>query len=248
MAARLYALPPAAFVAARTSFARAAKGVLAKEITALRKPSLAAWALNSLSRTDTLRPLSELAVALHSAQSAGRGDELRVLDVERRRLISDLTREATASAALSGYPLGPSAVAQVRATLSAALATTELLERLCAGRLVKAEEASGFGPLPVVPAPSSDSATSTSPSTLAATLTAARHALADATSALTDASHTRAEAERVHAEAERALRAARTAEAEAYSRVVTARDHVTQTEALLSGFSSDPHHAGNTER
>jgi len=76
----LYALPPEDFTAARTAAARADKPN-AKQINALRRPTVGAWLVNVLARREhqLLDQLLALGPALAEAQQAGQGDALREL-------------------------------------------------------------------------------------------------------------------------------------------------------------------------
>jgi hypothetical protein len=141
----LYALPPSEFVAARARLAAAAqdKGV-AKAIGALRRPTLAAWAVNRLVRSGAspLVEALELGERLRDAQRQLHGSELRRLDRRRRELVTELTALAADEAGLAGE-----ALTQVRNTFTAAMADPGLAEQVRGGRLTKALEYSGFGPL-----------------------------------------------------------------------------------------------------
>ncbi|MFI9815450.1 hypothetical protein [Saccharothrix variisporea] len=161
IADELYALPPAEFVAARDAAAKRAgdRGdkALAKQVSALRKPTLSAWALNQLARQHAAEYAQALALGdqLRTAQEQLKGSVLRELSGRRRVVVSALVRLAEDLARDAGTPLGPDAVQQVRTTLTAALADAVLAARIRAGRLVKPVEQSGFGPLSetAVPAP-----------------------------------------------------------------------------------------------
>jgi len=142
----LYALPPAEFTAARARHVAAAgdKGA-AKAIGALRRPTVAAWAVNRLVRSGApeLDEALELGERLRDAQRQLHGSELRRLDGRRRELLGVLTSLAADGAG----GLAGEALQQVRNTFTAAMADAELAEQVRGGRLVKALEYSGFGPL-----------------------------------------------------------------------------------------------------
>lgn len=147
IADELYALPPAEFVTARAEHAsRSGDKALAKAIGALRKPTVAAWAVNRLAREASAELAEALALGdrLREAQRRLRGTELRNLGERRRELVNKLTRRA---AELAGGKLGGDAEVQVRNTLGAALADQGLAEQVRVGRLTKALEHTGFGPL-----------------------------------------------------------------------------------------------------
>ncbi|MCP9276155.1 hypothetical protein [Mycolicibacterium arenosum] len=143
----LYGVVPEEFTALRTQLVTAAKkrgdSDAAKEIAHARRPTAAAWVVNNLVRTDsTARTrLTEMTSELRAAHSAMDGARIRELTTLQRRLVTDLVRAAFAAAALAD----PSAALRgdVTETLQAAIADPEVAARL--GRLVKAEQWSGFG-------------------------------------------------------------------------------------------------------
>lgn len=151
VAARLYAAPPEDFVALRTdevAEARKAKDTrLAAAIGKLRRPTVAAWLVNLLAhqRPDLVAELLELGDELRSAQRELRGAELRELSTRRRETVGALAREA---ARLAGDQRGNLPLAEVEATLAAALADPEVAAAVQAGQLTKALEYTGFGETP----------------------------------------------------------------------------------------------------
>lgn len=145
--AQLYAARPEEFTALRTALAKAAKErgdtEAATRITAARKPTTAAWVVNSLvhSDDDARDRLRDLSAQLRDAHAEMDGDRIRALSAEQRQLVTQLSKAAFAAADLAN----PSAALHddVTATLQAAIADPEVAERL--GTLVKAEQWSGFG-------------------------------------------------------------------------------------------------------
>lgn len=113
----------------------------------LRKPVLAAWALNVLRHRDPERvdELFALGEDIRGAQRELRGQQLRDLGGRRDALLDELVRRAVSLAGDAGHPLAQNAVDQVRQTLVAALSDPETAQRLSEGTLVKAAEYSGFG-------------------------------------------------------------------------------------------------------
>src|SRR2546429_5055100 len=95
---RLYELPPEKFIAAREEAAEAARRAgdraTATAIGKLRRPTVAAWLVNLLSRRapDLLGELLALGDALRTAQHDLRGDEMRELSIQRRAAIGGLVR------------------------------------------------------------------------------------------------------------------------------------------------------------
>jgi hypothetical protein len=143
VADELYALPPEDFTAARAAAAKADKAA-AKDINALRKPTVGAWLVNTLARAepDLLDQLLDLGPALAQAQSAGQGAQLRELSDQRRQLVSAVTDKAFEAADRE-----PTAAlrAEVASTLEAALADPATADAVRTGRLTRALSYAGFG-------------------------------------------------------------------------------------------------------
>ncbi|MFE3453625.1 hypothetical protein ACFXJ8_32325 [Nonomuraea sp. NPDC059194] len=143
IADRLYSLPVAEFIAAREAEARAAKQAgqpdLARLVAALRKPTVAAWAVNQLSRAHpaALAELLDLGEELRAAWAAQDAEALAELTARRSRLSRRLLR------------LAPSAGAEVEQTLDAATVDADAAEEVRRGRLAKPLSYSGFAPAPV---------------------------------------------------------------------------------------------------
>jgi hypothetical protein len=143
----LYEVKPEEFTALRTKLAAAAKKAgdadTAKQVSAARKPTTAAWAVNRLALRDhDIRGrLAGLGERLRDAHSSMNGELIRELSAEQRRLVDDLARAAFEEAELAD----PTAALRddVVGTLQAAIADPDVASRL--GRLTKAERWSGFG-------------------------------------------------------------------------------------------------------
>ena len=131
----LYALPLEEFTQARNALAK-----LQPDVKALRKPSLAAWAVNQLARRHRreLDAFLDAAAALREAQ-LGEGDVAGATRAERealRRLVQ-----------LAGEYAGSTQIAKVRQTLQAAAVDEAAAEQVRAGRLERELEPAGFGSL-----------------------------------------------------------------------------------------------------
>jgi hypothetical protein len=143
----LYEVKQEEFTALRTKLAAAAKQRgdtdTAKQISAARKPTTAAWVVNRLALRDqdVRTRLGGLGERLKDAHAAMDGDRIRALSAEQRRLVDDVARAAFEEAELAD----PSAALRddVTGTLQAAIADPDVASRL--GRLTKAEQWSGFG-------------------------------------------------------------------------------------------------------
>ncbi|MGC5661305.1 hypothetical protein ACN261_13025 [Micromonospora sp. WMMD723] len=156
LARQLYRTPPDRFVAARDAAVvearRAGDPGTARRIAGWKRPTVAAWLVNllALDRPDLVADLGPLAEALRTAQRDLKGPRLRELSAQRRELVAALVTEVRRIAA--DLPDAPPAarlpLAEVEATLHAALADTAVAEQVRAGRLLKAVHHSGFGEVP----------------------------------------------------------------------------------------------------
>lgn len=151
--ARLYALPPDEFVEARNAEAARAGGPLARQILALRRPTLAAWLVNLLAahRGRQLGELLTIGERLRDAQRSLEGQELRELSTRGQLVITSLVGMARDLAADHGRNVRDETVWEAETTLRAALADPALAAEIRAGCLVKAAEYSGLGLAPSEP-------------------------------------------------------------------------------------------------
>jgi hypothetical protein len=152
---RMYEAPPDGFVASRTAAIADAKKAgdteAVKRLTALRKPTVAAWLVNllALRRPELIDQLVELATALRAAQRSLQGDDLRELSTQRRQIVSALVNEARKLAVAEDRSLaGKLPLGEVEATLTAALAEPEIAAQVRSGRLIRAATYAGFGEVP----------------------------------------------------------------------------------------------------
>jgi hypothetical protein len=147
----LYAVLPAEFTATRKRLAGELPREEARRLTALRRPTVPAWAVNLLVRDDAVGPLLDLGERMRAAWSEG-GD-LASLDRERGALVQDLVRRARGLADDAGRSLSDAFADEVEETLRAAIADPSAAEAVRAGRLDHPLRHAGFGPF--VTAPSS---------------------------------------------------------------------------------------------
>jgi len=151
----LYGLTPAEFTAARDARAKELRSggdrEAANAVKALRRPTVAAWALNQLSRQrgDDLEELLAAGEELRAAQEEllGGGDRSAFQEAatRERELVARLTADAAALAAEAGER-GAGLQEKVAETLHAAALDEETAVELRAGRLVKERDAiGGFG-------------------------------------------------------------------------------------------------------
>ncbi|MGO9975856.1 MAG: hypothetical protein ACLP01_24240 [Solirubrobacteraceae bacterium] len=130
-ASDLYGLPRQRFVAERSALARVLRGEGrredAKRVAGLRKPSIAAWAVNQLARTQraalaNLFAIGDELVRLHGELLDGRGDPgaLRAVTVRERDAVNQLTEAARGLLSAEGHDLSAGTLARVSETLHAA--------------------------------------------------------------------------------------------------------------------------------
>ncbi|MGP3981829.1 hypothetical protein [Streptomyces sp. KR80] len=149
VADRLYGLPPDDFTSARDEAARSAPRGQAAKIRALRRPTLAAWAVNLLVRRDRdeIDALLALGEQLRRAHRELDGGQLRELSHQQHRLVTALSRRAQRLASEAGRPVGEGVLREVEATVHAVLADPDAADQLATGRLTKAlEPPAAFGP------------------------------------------------------------------------------------------------------
>ncbi|MEU4421980.1 hypothetical protein AB0F81_15255 [Actinoplanes sp. NPDC024001] len=151
---RLYEEPPESFVATRAAAVDEARREgdrdAAKRLAALKKPTVAAWVVNllALKRPDLIGELVELSTALRAAQRDLQGEQLRELSQQRRQFVSALVAAARKLAVAAGAPAARLPLADVEATLTAALAEPEIAAQVRTGRLIRPANYAGFGEVP----------------------------------------------------------------------------------------------------
>jgi len=150
-AAELYALPLGRFTAERAARAKAVRADgdrdLAARISALPKPSAAAWLVDALAAPDDLQRVLDLGKDLRQAQEAADRDRLRELTAERRALLPEVARAAAARAEAVGQHVSDAVLEELQQTLQAALASAAAAAAIRTGRLVRALAADGLDPV-----------------------------------------------------------------------------------------------------
>lgn len=152
----LYGLPFDRFVAERGVLAKALRSAgereRAAEVAALRKPSLAAWAVNQLVRTqhDAVADLFATGDALRDAQAdllAGSGDgrALRAAGEAARAAVQRLVETARGLLTSDGHELSETVVERVADTLHAAALDEHAREQVREGRLERELRHVGLG-------------------------------------------------------------------------------------------------------
>ena len=108
----LYAGPPGEFVARRTAAVKAARAdgdrELAAAIGELRKPTVSAWLVNLLVRSDAdlAGQIVALGEGLRDAERSLDGPALRELSTQRRQLVRSLVARARGLAKPTGQKIG----------------------------------------------------------------------------------------------------------------------------------------------
>jgi hypothetical protein len=150
VADELYGLRPDEFTAARDAAAKAARddgdGTLAAEVKRLRRPTIGAWLVNQLARSDAagLDELLDVGEELRAAQEALDGAQLRTMTRRRRDVIQALSQTAAELATAAGLPFGAAAQREVEATLDAALADETAAGAVRTGRLMRGLVSTGL--------------------------------------------------------------------------------------------------------
>lgn len=150
-ARELYAGSPDEFTAERDRRVREARDAgerdLAKALQGLKRPVVAAWAVNLLVREEAelLGQVLDVGDALREAQAGLEGDALRQLGRQRRQLIDSVVARARSLVAEHGGRLTSQAEQQVAATLQAALADPAAAQAVLTGLLVRPLESTGMG-------------------------------------------------------------------------------------------------------
>ncbi len=152
IADRLYAGSADAFTEARNTAAReVGDKSLAAQIKKLKKPSVAAWAINVLVRRESeqIDSVLQLAESLRAAAEALDGNELRALTRQRRQLTTALASSAKSLAREAGVRLTDPVVEQVEGMLNAAMLDPVAAQAVRTGRVLTAFTSTGVSELEV---------------------------------------------------------------------------------------------------
>jgi hypothetical protein len=161
----LYGLPLDRFVPERTALARELRSggrrEEASKVAALRKPSVAGWAVNQLVRTqrkgvDELFEAGDALRAAHDQVMAGRADagSLRRAVARERAAVEALAKLAGGLLTSDGHELSPTIIQRVSDTLHAAALDDDARAQVRDGRLERELKHVGLGMAPgAVPAP-----------------------------------------------------------------------------------------------
>lgn len=183
IAHELYGLRPEEFTAARTTAEKRVRSEgdreLAAAVKALRRPAVAAWAVNLLvrRRTELVHQVVALGESLREAQAMLQGDALRDLTRQRRQLVTAVTAEAVGLAEAEGQALSEPATRQVEETLQAAMVDPSAAEALLSGLLAQPLSSTGLVSLgDVLAVPGAAPPDPTAPSSAAAARSASEPA------------------------------------------------------------------------
>ncbi len=163
----LYGLPLDRFIPERTELVRTLRSAKERDeaaaVAALRKPSVAAWAVNQLVRTQgaAVAELFAAGDALRDAQAdllAGSGDgrALRTAGERERAAVDTLVDAARGLLSSDGHELSPAVVERVADTLHAAALDEGARGQVRPGRLERELRHAGLGlgeSAPAAPAP-----------------------------------------------------------------------------------------------
>jgi hypothetical protein len=155
----LYGLPFDEFIPARNALVRELRGAgrreEAGEVAALRKPSVAAWAVNQLVRTqrkgvDELFEAGDGLRSVHDQVLAGRGDagSLRGAVARERSAVDALTQAARGLLSSQGHELSATIIERVSDTLHAAALDDDARAQVRDGRLERELRHVGLGMTP----------------------------------------------------------------------------------------------------
>lgn len=149
----LYALEPGDFTAARDAAAREARQEkeLAARVKKLKRPSLAAWAVNLLVRREgeQIEQVLALGESLRAAAASLDGEELRALTRQRRQLTAALAGTARSLVREYDARLTPAVSDQVEGMLNAALLDPVAAQVVRSGLVVTAFTSTGVSELDV---------------------------------------------------------------------------------------------------
>jgi len=152
----LYSLPLDRFIPERGSLAKALRGEGRKDdaarVAALRKPSVAAWTVNQLIRSQArqagaLFDAGDELQRVQSALLAGRGDShaLREATQSERQAVDELVEAARGLLSSGGHEPSQATLDRVSETLHAAALDEDARSRVSAGCLERELRWAGFG-------------------------------------------------------------------------------------------------------
>ena len=222
----LYGLPLDQFVAERGALAKALRADgrrdEAKDVSALRKPSVAAWAVNQLVRSqakafDRLLEAGDELVAVQAGVLAGEREptELREAVAAQRAAADQLVEAAGGLLSAEGHELSPAVLDRVADTLQAAALDPEAREQVRGARLERELRHVGLGAGGLASAPAGSPTKSRSKKPTEPKPAKAKSAKPAKAKSAKPAAPTRADAKQAERDRLQARRSARHAEADA---------------------------------
>lgn len=146
----LYGAPLDEFTSRRNILAKELKGRAAGEIKALKKPNLAAWAVNQLARKhpDDVEAIFDVTEKLRHAQrrvlSGGKATELRKATDERNKVVGQLKKLGAKILRDAGSTASASQLEAIADTFMAVASDPEGAELVRKGRLTRELEPAAF--------------------------------------------------------------------------------------------------------
>jgi hypothetical protein len=255
---RLYGVPLDEFTSTRDALARelrqAGDRAAADALRRLRKPSVAAWALNQVRRHERGRVDQLLAAGerLRDAQrrllAGGERGALRDAATEERRLVGELVEAGERELVDAGHAVNSTIQNRLRETLHSAAGDDEARELLGAGRLVRDHQISDLGlPGAMLEAPPRTAGNEAPPRTAAdkaparnpAREQAARRRLEKAQAQEHDAQARAKQAERAAQDARRAVAKASSSADRAEAAAQREREHARKAAARVTELQSE---------
>ena len=145
----LYSVPLADFIGERDRLASELKaagdGDASKRLKSSRKPTVDAWATNQLTRV-AREKLDRLLQLRDDLRTAGSADRMRELVGERRKVVTDLLKDATRVLADGGHPASTQTLDKISMTLEA-VTTQDDVSAVASGRLSSGLMPGGFDAL-----------------------------------------------------------------------------------------------------
>jgi hypothetical protein len=146
----LYGLPLDQFTQERDALAKRLRADKERDeahrVKRLRKPTVAAWAVNQLVRTQAkgIEALFEAGDAMTAAQAKGDADRLRRAGADQRDALASLMSRAEGLLDSDGHSLAAAVLEKVSETLRAAAIDPEAREQVEHGCLARELQLSGF--------------------------------------------------------------------------------------------------------
>jgi DNA repair exonuclease SbcCD ATPase subunit len=153
VAHELYGLLPGDFTAERNQRAKDLKAdgdaELAAQVTALGKPTSAAWLVNQLVRHhgEEVEQVAAVGAALREAQDDLDSGELLTLNKQRHLVLRAVVQQARALARQLGQPVSTAVADEVEQTLRAVMSDPDAAQAVRTGTLRRSLSGTGLGPV-----------------------------------------------------------------------------------------------------